>query len=66
MTINTAAGTRFTVQNELGELGERLIVFGQALQNSTTTVGELARLASACGVTLRLRIVAESGGSGDE
>jgi len=66
MTFLTTGETRLAVRDDLAELGERLIVFGQALQSSTTTVGELAQLASACGVTLRLRVVAESGGSVDE
>lgn len=66
MIANTVAGTRFTVKAELAELGGRLIIFGQALQSSTTTVGELEQLASACGVALRLRTVAESGAPSDD
>ncbi len=60
MTIQTAAGTRLHLQNDLGKLGERLIRFGQALQNPETTVGQLATLASSCGIKLKMRAIAES------
>lgn len=46
--------------NEFQHLGERLVRFGMALQDSTTSVGQLNRLARDCGITLRLRAVAES------
>lgn len=46
--------------NEFQHLGERLVRFGMALQGSTTSVGQLNRLARDCGITLRLRAVAES------
>ncbi len=59
MTIITQ-GTNLHLQNEIGKLGERLIRFGQALQNPDTTVGQLTALASSCGIKLKLRAVAES------
>ncbi|MDH0745769.1 hypothetical protein N5D61_05375 [Pseudomonas sp. GD03842] len=64
MTITTQ-GSRVTLQYELGSLGERLIRFGQALQNPETTVGQLTTLANSCGIALKLRTVAESGESID-
>ncbi|RDL24135.1 hypothetical protein [Pseudomonas jessenii] len=51
--------------NEFANLGSRLVRFGQALQEPSTTVSELAKLAGACGISLKLRAVSESGG-GDE
>jgi hypothetical protein len=47
--------------NEFASLGARLVRFGQALQEPSTTVSELAKLASACGISLKLRAVGESG-----
>lgn len=44
--------------NEFEDLGERLVRFGKALQDSTTSVGRLNQLARECGITLRLRAVA--------
>ncbi|SEJ50345.1 hypothetical protein [Pseudomonas sp. NFR16] len=64
MTIATAEGSPLKLQTELGSLGERLIRFGQALQNPETTVGQLTSLANACGIELKMRAVAESGRSG--
>ncbi|VVO22785.1 hypothetical protein [Pseudomonas fluorescens] len=61
MSVNTHAGTRLHIGNDLSRLGDRLIRFGQALQNPETTVGQLTSLANACGVALKLRAVAESG-----
>jgi len=61
MTIQTPTGTRLHLQNDLGKLGDRLIRFGQALQSPDTTVGQLACLASDCGIKLKMRAVAESG-----
>ncbi|MGY2277409.1 hypothetical protein ACW9H0_07220 [Pseudomonas monsensis] len=58
-TITQAAG------NEFASLGARLVRFGQALQEPSTTVSELSKLAGACGISLKLRAVSESGG-GDE
>ncbi len=66
MTINTAAGARFHVRSEFESLGDRLIRFGQALQNPETTVGQLASLANSCGIALKMRAVAESGDRNDE
>lgn len=51
--------------SEFASLGARLVRFGQALQEGTTTVAELTRLANACGIQLKLRAVAESGGLSD-
>lgn len=65
MSIQTSAGSRITLRTEFESLGERLIRFGQALQNPETTVGQLTSLANSCGIALKLRTVAESGG-GDE
>ncbi|MEN5236121.1 MULTISPECIES: hypothetical protein [Pseudomonas] len=45
--------------NEFEDLGERLVRFGKALQDSTTSVGRLNQLARECGITLRLRAVTE-------
>ncbi len=50
-------------RNEFGDLGQRLVRFGQALQEGNTTVGELNRLAQACGISFKLRVVAESEGA---
>lgn len=59
-------GSRMTLQNEFGKLGERLIRFGQALQNPETTIEQLTGLARSCGINLRLRTTAESGERSDE
>lgn len=48
-------------RSEIGDLGQRLVRLGQALQEGSTTVGDLARLATACGIKLHMRAVAESG-----
>lgn len=45
-------------RNEFDDLGERLVRFGKALQDATTSVGRLNQLAKECGITLRLRVVA--------
>lgn len=50
-------------RNEFGDLGRRLVRFGQALQEGNTTVGELTRLAQACGISFKLRVIAESEGA---
>lgn len=50
-------------RNEFEDLGERLVRFGKALQDSTTSVGRLNQLAKECGITLRLRAVAEGEGA---
>lgn len=49
-------------RNEFEDLGERLVRFGRALQDSTTSVAKLNQLARECGIKLRLRVVAQSGG----
>lgn len=49
--------------NEFEDLGERLVRFGKALQDSTTSAGRLNQLARECGITLRLRAVAEMEGA---
>lgn len=51
-------------RNEFEDLGERLVRFGKALQDSTTSVGRLNKLARECGITLRLRAVADMEGMG--
>lgn len=60
MSTNTASGTRLHIGNDLSKLGDRLIRFGQALQNPDTTVGQLTTLASSCGIKLKMRAIAES------
>lgn len=52
-------------RSEFDDLGRRLVRFGQALQDSTTSVGHLSRLAKECGITLRLRAVADMEGASD-
>lgn len=47
--------------NEFASLGARLVRFGQALQEASTTVGELTSLAAACGISLKLKATAEQG-----
>lgn len=46
--------------SELVSLGSRIVSFGEALQQGTTTVGELQQLAKACGIVFKLRTVGES------
>lgn len=65
MSIHTQ-GSRLYLRTEFESLGDRLIRFGQALQDPATTVGQLASLANSCGIALKLRTVAESRGLGDE
>ncbi|MEB3843406.1 hypothetical protein [Pseudomonas guariconensis] len=50
-------------RNEFEDLGERLVRFGKALQDSTTSVGRLNQLAKECGITLRLRAVVDTEGA---
>lgn len=52
--------------NEFAILGARLVRFGQALQDHTTSVGHLSYLAKECGITLRLRAVADEDGNHDK
>nr|WP_254432787.1 hypothetical protein [Pseudomonas koreensis] len=59
-TITQAAG------NEFASLGARLVRFGQALQEPSTTVSELSKLAGACGISLKLRAVTELESRSDE
>lgn len=59
MTTTTQTSRPY-LQGDLGKLGERLIRFGQALQNPDTTVGQLSSLAGACGIKLNMRAVAET------
>ena len=49
--------------SEFEDLDERLVRFGKALQDSTTSVGRLNQLARECGITLRLRAVADMEGA---
>ena len=62
MTTMMTQGARPHLQDDLGQLGERLIRFGEALQDPNTTVGKLADLAKSCGIKLHMRAVVESGG----
>lgn len=50
-------------RNEFGDLGQRLVRLGQALQEGSTTVGDLTRLATACGIKLHMRVVADTEGA---
>lgn len=61
MTTIHTSGTQFQIRPEFQSLGDRLIRFGQALQNPETTVGQLTQLANSCGIALKLRTIAESG-----
>ncbi|WP_058545776.1 hypothetical protein [Pseudomonas fluorescens] len=65
MTATTPSGSRIALQNEFHQLGYRLVRFGQAMQEPSTTVSELTQLAQICGINLKLRIVAESEGRSD-
>lgn len=65
MTATTPGGSRTALQNEFKPLGSRLVRFGQATQEPSTTVNELMQLAQACGINLKLRMVAESEGRSD-
>lgn len=65
MSIHTQ-GTRIHLRSDLATLGDRLIRFGQALQDPETTVGQLTTLANSCGIALKLRAVANSGERSDE
>lgn len=53
-------------RTEFEDLGDRLVRFGQALQDPTTSVGKLNQLAKACGIALRLRAVADTEGASNE
>lgn len=53
-------------RSEFEDLGDRLVRFGQALQDPATSVAKLHQLAKACGITLRLRAVADTEGAGNE
>lgn len=48
-------------RSEFEDLGDRLVRFGEALQDQTTSVAKLKQLAKACGITLRLRVVTDTG-----
>lgn len=50
-------------RNEFEDLGERLVRFGEALQDATSSVGYLNQLARECGITLRLRAVVDTEGA---
>lgn len=53
-------GAQLHLKPEFQSLGDRLIRFGQALQDPETTVGQLTSLANSCGIALKMRAVAES------
>lgn len=61
MTGASSNDSRPMLQDEFNRLGSRLVRFGQAMQEPSTTVSELMRLAQACGIHLKLRVVGESG-----
>jgi hypothetical protein len=65
MTATTPSDGRIALQNEFSQLGTRLVRFGQAMQEPSTTVSELTQLAQACGINLKLRMAAESEGRSD-
>ncbi|AXP04308.1 hypothetical protein DZG01_15435 [Pseudomonas fluorescens] len=65
MTATTPSDGRIALQGEFNQLGSRLVRFGQAMQEPSTTVSELTQLAQACGINLKLRMVAESEGRSD-
>ena len=65
MTATTPSDGRIALQNEFSQLGTRLVRFGQAMQEPSTTASELTQLAQACGINLKLRMVAESEGRSD-
>ena len=65
MTATIPSGSRIALQSEFNQLGSRLVRFGQAMQEPSTTVSELTQLAQACGINLKLRMVAESEGRSD-
>ncbi|XXF14258.1 hypothetical protein J3P76_03540 [Pseudomonas sp. D1-36] len=56
MTNTSPGGSRIALQNEFSQLGSRLVRFGQAMQEPSSTVSELMRLAQACGINLKLRV----------
>ncbi|UZE19615.1 hypothetical protein LOY70_08455 [Pseudomonas sp. B21-054] len=60
MPATSPGGSRIALNNEFSQLGSRLVRFGQAMQEPCTTVSDLMRLAQACGINLKLRVVAES------
>ncbi|MCF7558875.1 hypothetical protein [Pseudomonas petrae] len=66
MTTTQPQGSQPYLKTEFQSLGDRLIRFGQALQDPMTNVGQLTALAASCGINLKLRAVAESGGRDDE
>ena len=57
--------SRTALQNKFNQIGSRLVRFGQAMQEPSTTVSELMQLAQACGINLKLRMMAESEGRSD-
>lgn len=65
MKATSPGGSRIAFQNEFSQLGCRLVRFGQAMQEPSTTVSDLMRLAQACGINLKLRVVGESGDDTD-
>lgn len=59
-------GSQLHLRTEFESLGDRLIRFGQALKEPTTTVGQLSSLANSCGIHSKLRAVNDSNGKHDE
>lgn len=64
--MRTHAQSLFLPGSGFDDLGDRLIRFGRALQDPNTKIGELLQLAQACGINLKLRVVAESGANTHE
>lgn len=60
MTATSPSGSRIALQDEFSQLGSRLVRFGQAMQEPSTTVNELMRLAQACGINLKLRVAPDA------
>lgn len=65
MTATTPGDSRTALHNEFNQLCSRLVRFGQAMQEPSTTVSELMLLAQACGINLKLRMAAKSEGRSD-
>lgn len=63
--MSASANKSAAGSNEFASLGTRLVRFGHALQEPSTTVHELVALAMACGIKLQMRAVAESEGRDD-
>ena len=70
VTAHVPAGARPSAQQPANPspfyaLGARLVDLGTALQNERSTIDDLVRLAGACGMDLRIKVV-EDGSRADE